>query len=46
MALTEATKEEIWLRGLINDLRINQEYANIYYDSLSVICLAKDSGSS
>ncbi|RZB99644.1 Callose synthase 7 isoform B [Glycine soja] len=42
MALTEAAKEGIWLRGLINDLRINQEYANIYYDSLSAICFAKD----
>jgi len=42
MALTEAAKEGIWLRGLINDLRINQEYANIYCDSLSAICLAKD----
>ena len=30
MALTEAAKEGIWLRGLINDLGINQEYANIY----------------
>jgi len=42
MALTEAAKEGIWLRGLINDLEINQEYANIYCDSLSAICLAKD----
>ena len=42
MALTESAKEGIWLRGLINDLEINQEYANIYCDSLSAICLAKD----
>ena len=42
MALTEAAKEWIWLRGLINDLGINQEYANIYCDNLSAICLAKD----
>ncbi|XP_040871215.1 secreted RxLR effector protein 161-like [Glycine max] len=42
MALIEAAKEGIWLRGLINDLEINQEYANIYCDSLSAICLAKD----
>jgi len=42
MVLTEAAKERIWLRGLINDLGINQEYANIYFDSLSAICLAKD----
>ncbi|XP_040867356.1 secreted RxLR effector protein 161-like [Glycine max] len=40
MAFTEAAKEGIWLRGLINDLGINQEYANIYCDSLR--CLAKD----
>ncbi|XP_040867752.1 secreted RxLR effector protein 161-like [Glycine max] len=42
MALTKAAKEGIWLRGLINDLGINQEYANIYCDNLSAICLAKD----
>ena len=42
MALTEAAKEGIWLRGLINGLGINQECADIYYDSLSAICLAKD----
>ena len=42
MALTEAAKEGIWLRGLINDLGINQEYANIYCDSLSATYLAKD----
>nr|KYP62382.1 Retrovirus-related Pol polyprotein from transposon TNT 1-94 [Cajanus cajan] len=42
MALTEAAKEGIWLRGLISDLGINQEHADIYCDSLSAICLTKD----
>lgn len=42
MALTEAAKEGIWLKGLVGDLGLHQEHANIYCDSLSVICLAKD----
>ena len=42
MALIEAAKEGIRLKGLINDLGINQEYANIYCDNLSAIYLAKD----
>jgi transposase InsO family protein len=42
MALTEAAKEGIWLKGLINDLGVHQDQAIVYCDSLSAICLAKD----
>ena len=42
MALTEASKESIWLKGLVGDLGIHQEQAIVYCDSLSAICLAKD----
>ena len=42
MALTEAAKEGIWLKGLVGDLGLHQDQANIYCDSLSAICLAKD----
>ena len=42
MALTEAAKEGIWLKGLVSDLGYPQEKAIIFCDSLSAICLAKD----
>lgn len=42
MALAEAAKEAVWLKGLINDLGIQQEHALVYCDSMSAICLAKD----
>ena len=42
IALTEAAKEEIWLKGLVSDLGSHHDQATVYYDSLSVICLAKD----
>ena len=42
MALTEAAKEGIWLRGLVRDLGLHHDQATIYCDSLSAICLAKD----
>ncbi|MCF6774911.1 Ty1/Copia family ribonuclease HI, partial [Corynebacterium sp. MC-12] len=42
MALTEAVKEGIWLRGLVRDLCLHHDQATIYCDSLSAICLAKD----
>lgn len=42
MALTEAAKEGIWLKGLISDLGFPQDKAIIFCDSLSAICLAKD----
>nr|GEU39227.1 putative polyprotein [Tanacetum cinerariifolium] len=39
MALTEAAKERIWLKGLIEDLGFPQD---VLCDSMSAICLAKD----
>ncbi|GJX92940.1 retrovirus-related pol polyprotein from transposon TNT 1-94 [Tanacetum coccineum] len=42
MALTEATKEGIWLKGLIEDLGFPQDQAIVFYDSMRAICLAKD----
>ncbi|CAL1399879.1 unnamed protein product [Linum trigynum] len=42
MALTEAAKEGIWLKGLVGDLGLHHDQAVVYCDSLSAICLAKD----
>ncbi|KAJ4721737.1 Retrovirus-related Pol polyprotein from transposon TNT 1-94 [Melia azedarach] len=42
MALTEATKEGIWLKGLVSDLGLHHDQAIVYCDSLNAICLAKD----
>ncbi|XP_056860022.1 uncharacterized protein LOC130508500 [Raphanus sativus] len=42
MALTEAVKEAIWLRGLVSDLGLHHDQAIVFCDSLSAICLAKD----
>nr|GEU50950.1 retrovirus-related Pol polyprotein from transposon TNT 1-94 [Tanacetum cinerariifolium] len=42
MALTEATKEGIWLKCLIEDLGFPQDQATVFCDSMSAICLAKD----
>ena len=42
MAVTEAIKEAIWLQGLLDDIGIFQEHMDVYCDSQSAICLAKD----
>ncbi|GKB99579.1 retrovirus-related pol polyprotein from transposon TNT 1-94 [Tanacetum coccineum] len=42
MALTEATKGGIWLKGLIEDLDFPQDQATVFCGSMSAICLAKD----
>ena len=42
IALTEAAKEKIWLKGLINDFGLHHVQATMHCDSLSAICLAKD----
>ena len=42
MALTEAAKEGIWLKGLVSDLGLYHDQATVYCDSLSAIFLAKD----
>nr|GEW54883.1 retrovirus-related Pol polyprotein from transposon TNT 1-94 [Tanacetum cinerariifolium] len=42
IALTEAAKEGIWLKGLIGDLGFPQDQATVFCDSMSAICLNKD----
>jgi len=42
MAMTEAMKEAIWLQGLHDDLRIEQDLLKINCDSMSAIYLAKN----
>ncbi|KAH9669161.1 Integrase catalytic domain-containing protein [Citrus sinensis] len=42
MAVTEAVKEAIWLKGLLGDLGVIQETIAIFYDNQSAIFLAKN----
>ena len=42
MAMTEAMKEAIWLRRLLDDLGIEYDLLKINCDSMSVIYLAKN----
>jgi len=42
MTMTEAMKEAIWLQGLLDDLRIDQDPLKINCDSMSAIYLAKN----
>ncbi|KAK8926175.1 hypothetical protein KSP39_PZI018367 [Platanthera zijinensis] len=42
IAVVEAAKEAIWLKGLTKELRITQEAVKVHCDSQSAICLAKD----
>lgn len=42
MALTEASKEAVWLKGLMNELGFKQNAVHIYCDSHSAIALAKN----
>ena len=42
MAVTEAFKEAIWLHGLVEDLGIIQKQVEVFCDSQSAICLAKN----
>jgi len=37
MAMTEAMKDEIWLQGLLDDLKIDQDLLKINFDSMSAI---------
>ena len=43
VAMTEASKEIIWLQGLLTELRFKQEKNVLYSDSQSTIHLAKNS---
>ena len=42
MTMTEAMKEAIWLQGLLDDLRIDQDLLKINCDSMSAIYLKKN----
>ena len=43
MALTQATKEAIWLRGLLAELNYTQEHATtLFEDNQSTIVLARN----
>ena len=42
MAVTEAIKEAIWLKGLLSDLGMIQENIEVFYDNQSAIFLAKN----
>ena len=42
MALLEASKEGIWLKGPINNLGFPYVKAIMFCDSLSIICLGDD----
>ncbi|KAG7532846.1 Zinc finger CCHC-type superfamily [Arabidopsis thaliana x Arabidopsis arenosa] len=42
MALTDASKEAVWLLGLMNELGFKQKTVDIYSDSQSAIALAKN----
>lgn len=42
IVLCEASKEAIWLRGLINELGFDQDQVEIYCDSQSAIALSKN----
>lgn len=42
MALTEAIKEAVWLKGLMEELGHKQGAVNIYSDSQNAITLAKN----
>ena len=44
MALTEATKEALWLQGLVEEFGMKQETVPIYSDSQSAIHLTKNQG--
>lgn len=42
IALSEAVKEAIWIKGLISDMGFKQEKATVWCDSQSAICLSKN----
>ena len=42
MVMIEAMKEAIWLQGLLDDLRNNQDPLKINYDSMNAIYLEKN----
>lgn len=43
MALVEATKEALWLKGITSEFGIEQKKVEIFCDSQSALCLARNS---
>ena len=43
MALTEAAKEALWIKGLMKDLGLEHDKVTLWCDSQSAICLSKNS---
>lgn len=42
IALSEASREAVWLKGFMNELGYSQEAIRIYFDSQSAIALSKN----
>ena len=42
IALSEAIKEAIWLKGFLKDFGISQKFVKIYCDNQSIIHLSKN----
>lgn len=42
ITLTEAIKEAIWLKGFVNELKINQEVIEVFCDNQGVVMLSKN----
>lgn len=43
MTLVEATKEALWLKGITSEFGFEQKKAEIFCDSQSALCLARNS---
>ena len=44
VAAAEATKEALWLKGLVSELGMNQKSVTVFCDSQSALCLTKNQG--
>ena len=44
MAITEATKEALWLQGLVGELGVKQEHVSVFSDNQSAIHLTRNQG--
>lgn len=42
MTMTEASKEDVWIKGLMGELGFQHETIEVFYDSQSAIALAKN----
>lgn len=44
MAMLDAYKEELWHRGIMEDLGYEEETLQLYYDNMGAGCLSKGEG--